>query len=79
MWGISVIHCPYCHGYEFRKKKNRYNGKWRKGFSFGISGEQSHGPGDQIKLNIVLPSPLKDPTCRKSSQQNVLPMLCLKK
>lgn len=18
-WGISVIHCPYCHGYEFRK------------------------------------------------------------
>ncbi len=20
-WGISVIHCPYCHGYEFRKRK----------------------------------------------------------
>lgn len=20
-WGISVIHCPYCHGYEFREKK----------------------------------------------------------
>ena len=20
-WGISVIHCPYCHGYEFRTKK----------------------------------------------------------
>ena len=20
-WGISVIHCPYCHGYEFKKKK----------------------------------------------------------
>ncbi|MCH5721345.1 NAD(P)/FAD-dependent oxidoreductase [Niabella hibiscisoli] len=20
-WGISVIHCPYCHGYEFRDKK----------------------------------------------------------
>ncbi|MHA4893310.1 NAD(P)/FAD-dependent oxidoreductase [Pedobacter sp. PWIIR3] len=19
-WGISVIHCPYCHGFEFRKK-----------------------------------------------------------
>lgn len=19
-WGISVIHCPYCHGYEFRNK-----------------------------------------------------------
>lgn len=20
-WGISVIHCPYCHGFEFRGKK----------------------------------------------------------
>ncbi|MBO9698671.1 MAG: NAD(P)/FAD-dependent oxidoreductase [Sporocytophaga sp.] len=20
-WGISVIHCPYCHGYEYREKK----------------------------------------------------------
>lgn len=20
-WGISVIHCPYCHGYEFRQLK----------------------------------------------------------
>lgn len=20
-WGISVIHCPYCHGYEYRSKK----------------------------------------------------------
>ncbi len=20
-WGISVIHCPYCHGYEFKNKK----------------------------------------------------------
>src|SRR5690606_3420830 len=20
-WGISIIHCPYCHGYEFRNNK----------------------------------------------------------
>lgn len=20
-WGISVVHCPYCHGYEFKDKK----------------------------------------------------------
>lgn len=20
-WGISVVHCPYCHGYELRNKK----------------------------------------------------------
>lgn len=27
-WGISVIHCPYCHGYEFRGKKTAI---WAKG------------------------------------------------
>ncbi len=20
-WGVSVVHCPYCHGYEYRNKK----------------------------------------------------------
>lgn len=20
-WGISVVHCPYCHGFEFRNQK----------------------------------------------------------
>ncbi|NQD69402.1 NAD(P)/FAD-dependent oxidoreductase [Sphingobacterium shayense] len=20
-WGISIVHCPYCHGYEFRNQK----------------------------------------------------------
>lgn len=27
-WGISVIHCPYCHGYEFRGQKT---GIWANG------------------------------------------------
>jgi thioredoxin reductase len=27
-WGISVIHCPYCHGYEFRGQKT---GLWANG------------------------------------------------
>lgn len=27
-WGISVIHCPYCHGYEFRNAKT---GIWATG------------------------------------------------
>ena len=28
-WGISVVHCPYCHGYEIRNKKTAiiYNGE----------------------------------------------------
>ena len=25
-WGISVLHCPYCHGYEVRNVKNRHFG-----------------------------------------------------
>jgi len=20
-WGISIVHCPYCHGYEIKNKK----------------------------------------------------------
>ncbi|RYG30494.1 MAG: NAD(P)/FAD-dependent oxidoreductase, partial [Chitinophagaceae bacterium] len=27
-WGISLIHCPYCHGYEFRNQKT---GLWANG------------------------------------------------
>ncbi len=27
-WGISIIHCPYCHGYEFRGQKT---GIWANG------------------------------------------------
>jgi thioredoxin reductase len=30
-WGISVLHCPYCHGYEVRNKKT------------GILGNGDHG------------------------------------
>lgn len=25
-WGTSVIHCPYCHGYEVKREKNRHTG-----------------------------------------------------
>lgn len=27
-WGISIIHCPYCHGYEYR---NQATGIWANG------------------------------------------------
>lgn len=29
-WGISVIHCPYCHGYEFKHQKTGIIGKGDK-------------------------------------------------
>lgn len=33
-WGISVIHCPYCHGYEVRNKKTGILGNGDTGFDF---------------------------------------------
>lgn len=31
-WGISVIHCPYCHGYEFRNQKTAIMANGDKAF-----------------------------------------------
>lgn len=31
-WGISVIHCPYCHGYEFRHKRTAILSNGEKAF-----------------------------------------------
>lgn len=31
-WGISVIHCPYCHGYEFKKKATGIFADGMRGF-----------------------------------------------
>lgn len=33
-WGISVLHCPYCHGYEVRNKKTGILGNGEYGFDF---------------------------------------------
>lgn len=33
-WGISVIHCPYCHGYEYRSKKTGILANGDKAFQF---------------------------------------------
>lgn len=33
-WGISVIHCPYCHGYEYSQEKTGILGNADKGFEF---------------------------------------------
>jgi thioredoxin reductase len=31
-WGISVVHCPYCHGYEFRDRKTAIMANGERGF-----------------------------------------------
>jgi thioredoxin reductase len=33
-WGISVIHCPYCHGYEVRHERTGILGNGEYGFEF---------------------------------------------
>ena len=34
-WGISVVHCPYCHGYEIRNQKTAILANGMKGFHLG--------------------------------------------
>ncbi|RAI91994.1 NAD(P)/FAD-dependent oxidoreductase [Algoriphagus yeomjeoni] len=34
-WGISVIHCPYCHGYEVRNQRTGILANGEFGFEFG--------------------------------------------
>ena len=33
-WGRSIIHCPYCHGYEVRNQKTGILGNGEYGFEF---------------------------------------------
>jgi thioredoxin reductase len=33
-WGISVLHCPYCHGYEVRNQRTGILGNGDDGFEF---------------------------------------------
>jgi len=34
-WGITVIHCPYCHGYEVRNEKTGILANGENGFEMG--------------------------------------------
>ena len=33
-WGISVLHCPYCHGYEVKKEKTAVIANGEMGFEY---------------------------------------------
>ncbi len=35
-WGISVLHCPYCHGYEARNQNTGILGNGERGFEFSV-------------------------------------------
>ncbi len=35
-WGISVLHCPYCHGYEVRNEKTGILGNGANGYELAM-------------------------------------------
>jgi thioredoxin reductase len=35
-WGISVLHCPYCHGYEVRNEKTGILGNGADGYELSV-------------------------------------------
>ncbi len=35
-WGISVLHCPYCHGYEVRNRPTGFLGNGDGGYEFAL-------------------------------------------
>ena len=62
-WGISVIHCPYCHGYEVRYEKTgilgngeiafdftRLISNWTKDLTIFTNGASALTPGQREKL-----------------------------
>lgn len=46
LWGSRIFHCPYCHGYEIRKKKLVVVGGENPGFTFRITKLLSKWTGD---------------------------------
>ena len=62
-WGISVVHCPYCHGYEIRNKKTGILANGEKAFHLAslvnnltddltilTSGQADFSPEQRVKL-----------------------------
>lgn len=35
-WGISVLHCPYCHGYEYKNEKTGLLANGNDGYEFAV-------------------------------------------
>jgi thioredoxin reductase len=63
-WGISILHCPYCHGYEIRNKRTGILGNgehgfeismlisnWTKDLTLFINGKSVLTSGQTVKLN----------------------------
>lgn len=63
-WGISILHCPYCHGYEVKGRKTGVLGNgdmgfelakiishWAGGLTLYTNGTSTLNPQEVLKLN----------------------------
>lgn len=69
-WGISVIHCPYCHGYEVRGKKTGIFAKGDRAFHLATLVANLT---DQVQ--IVHPNPDFSPEQKEKLQKNGVEIL----
>lgn len=67
-WGISVIHCPYCHGYEVRHKKTGI--LMNSEHSFEFAGMIRHWTSD-LALYTNGPSALSPEQAGKLKAKNI--------
>ena len=68
-WGISVLHCPYCHGYEVRNQKTGILGNGNYGYEFSVL--ISNWTKD-LALYTNGTSTLSDDQTKKLHQHNIL-------
>ena len=67
-WGISLLHCPYCHGYEVRNEKTGILANGDSGFEFSML--ISNWTND-LTLYTNGPSTLSDPQTKKLKEHNI--------
>lgn len=67
-WGISVLHCPYCHGYEVKNKNTGILANGDQGFEFtGLISNWTH----QLTLLTNGISTLSDDQATKLSHRQI--------
>ena len=67
-WGISAIHCPYCHGYEVRNEKTGIIGNGDYGFDFS---KLIHNWTKELTLFTNGKSMLTDEQTEKVKKHNI--------
>ena len=84
-WGISVIHCPYCHGYEYRHQPTgillngdaafeqaRLIRNWTGQLTVFTDGGASFSPEQQQELDLLGVAVVTTPVQRLVHQQSYL-------